>query len=61
MRSSGELTVPVHHRDTLPPNWTGVGPLIIEDVDATTLLEVEDRVTVLESGSLIIEIAKEQS
>jgi len=60
MRSSGELTVPVHHRDTLPPNWTGVGPMIIEDVDATALIEVEDRVTVLESGSLVIEIAKEQ-
>jgi len=60
MRSSGELTVPVHHRDTLPSNWTGVGPMIIEDVDATTLIEVEDRVMVLESGSLVIEIAKEQ-
>jgi len=29
--------------------------MIIEDVDATALIEVEDRVTVLESGSLVIE------
>ncbi len=61
MRFAGELTVPVHHRDALQPNWTGVGPMIIEDVDATTLIEVEDRVRVLESRSLLIEIAKEYS
>jgi len=60
LRSYGEVTVPVHNRDNLQPNWTGVGPMIIEDVDATILIEVEDRVRVLESGSLVIEIAKEQ-
>ncbi len=61
LRSHGELTVPVHHRDTLRPNWTGVGPMIIEDIDATILIEAEDRVKVLESGSLVVEIAKEQA
>ena len=60
LRSYGEVTVPVHNRDKLQPNWTGVGPMIIEDVDATILIEVEDRVRVLESGSLVIEISKEQ-
>lgn len=60
LHAYGEVTVPVHNRDKLQPNWTGVGPMIIEDVDATILIEVEDRVRVLESGSLVIEISKEQ-
>ncbi len=59
MRAAGELLVPVYHRETLQPRWTGVGPLIIEDVDATTLIEAGDRVTVLESRSLIVDIVKE--
>jgi N-methylhydantoinase A/oxoprolinase/acetone carboxylase beta subunit len=60
LRSYGELRVPVQHRDKLQPNWTGVGPMIIEDVDTTILIGVEDQVKVLESGSLVIEIVKEQ-
>jgi N-methylhydantoinase A len=60
LRSAGELTLPVYHREALHPHWTAIGPLIIEDVDATTLIETEDRVTVLESGSLMIDINKEQ-
>jgi N-methylhydantoinase A len=61
LRPYGELTVPVHPRDALRPNWTGVGPMIIEDVDATILMEAEDRVKVLESGSLVVELVKEQA
>ena len=60
LRTAGKLTIPVYQREALPPQWTGIGPLIIEDVDATTLIETQDRVTLLESGSLIIDIAQEQ-
>ena len=60
LRTAGELTIPIYYREALLPGWRGNGPLIIEDVDATTLIETQDRVTVLESGSLMIDIAQEQ-
>jgi N-methylhydantoinase A len=57
-RTEHDITVPVYHRDSLLPGWTGVGPMIIEDADATTLIEPGGRVTALASGALSIEIGK---
>jgi N-methylhydantoinase A len=59
-RACGEVSVPVY-RGNLRPGLTLPGPAIIDDVDSTTLVEMNDRVTVLDNGSLFIEVARERS
>jgi len=47
---------PIYSRERLPLGATIVGPAILEQLDATTVLEPGDRLTSDASGNLIIEI-----
>jgi N-methylhydantoinase A len=54
--ASGAVDTPVLHRDGLAPGEKLAGPLIVQDADATTLLEAGDRLVVARDGSLIIDV-----
>ena len=49
---------PVYRRDHLAPGQVLDGPLVIEQVDATTLVHPGDRATVDAARNLIIELAR---
>ncbi|MBV9610785.1 MAG: hydantoinase/oxoprolinase family protein, partial [Acidobacteria bacterium] len=58
-RREGTISVPVHDRNGIAPGWSCVGPAIVEDADATSLIEPGDRAMALTSGALLIDIAQE--
>jgi N-methylhydantoinase A len=51
------LPTPVHDRDVLRPGHALVGPAVIEQLDATTLVRPGDRVAVDDALNLLIEVA----
>lgn len=57
--TSGAVDTPVLHRDALSPGDRLPGPLIVQDADATTLLEAGDHLVVAPDGSLIIDVDTE--
>jgi N-methylhydantoinase A len=48
---------PIHDRATLQPGQTLTGPAIVEQLDATTVVEPGDRASVDALGNLVIELA----
>ena len=56
--AAGWLETPIYERERLPFGATLTGPLIIRQLDATTLVEPADRVTVDPLGNLVIAIAR---
>jgi N-methylhydantoinase A len=56
---SGAVQTPVIHRDALATGDSLSGPLIVQDADATTLLEAPDRLVMAPDGSLIIDVNTE--
>ncbi|MCO5057825.1 MAG: hydantoinase/oxoprolinase family protein [Rhizobiaceae bacterium] len=57
--NGGWAETPVYARDRLPLDALVVGPAILEQMDATTVLEPGDRATGDADGNIIIEIARE--
>lgn len=53
------LQASVFRRESLQPGASVEGPAIVEDADATTLIEGGDRLTVLTDGSLLLTVAPE--
>jgi len=54
--AEGALETQVWRRETLAIGTTLEGPAIIEDIDATTLIDRGDRVAVLGDGSLLVHV-----
>jgi N-methylhydantoinase A/oxoprolinase/acetone carboxylase beta subunit len=54
--ASGPLDTTVLHRDALAPGDRLAGPLIVQDADATTLIEAGDCLAMAPDGSLIIDL-----
>ena len=57
--NGGWAETPVYARDRLPLDAVVEGPAILEQMDATTVLEPGDRATGDADGNIIIEIARE--
>ncbi|MGB3865132.1 MAG: hydantoinase/oxoprolinase family protein [Xanthobacteraceae bacterium] len=58
-RARGErIRTPVYQRDALPIGMTVVGPAVIEEYSATTIVGIGDRCIVGEFGELRIEVAQ---
>jgi N-methylhydantoinase A len=47
---------PIHDRQEMRPGHTLVGPAVIEQLDATTLVYPGDRLTVDAAANLVIEL-----
>jgi N-methylhydantoinase A len=56
----GWLSTPIFDRDRLPLNSEFLGPAILEQLDATTVIHPGDRAQVDALGNVIIDVAKEQ-
>jgi N-methylhydantoinase A len=56
----GWLSTPIFDRDRLPLNSEFLGPAILEQLDATTVIHPGDRAHVDALGNVIIHVAKEQ-
>jgi N-methylhydantoinase A len=56
----GWLSTPIFDRDRLPLNSEFLGPAILEQLDATTVIHPGDRVQVDALGNVIIHVAKGQ-
>jgi N-methylhydantoinase A len=56
----GWLSTPIFDRDRLPLNSEFLGPAILEQLDATTVIHPGDRAVVDALGNVIIHVAKEQ-
>jgi N-methylhydantoinase A len=56
----GWLWTPIFDRDRLPLNSEFLGPAILEQLDATTVIHPGDRAQVDALGNVIIDVAKEQ-
>jgi N-methylhydantoinase A len=54
----GWLKTPVYERDCLPLEAHFVGPAVVQQLDATTLIEPGDRATVDRLGNLLIEVRR---
>jgi N-methylhydantoinase A len=52
----GWMDTPIYQRDRLPLNCEFVGPAILEQLDATTVVEPGDRVRIDAVGNLIIRV-----
>ncbi len=52
------LDTPVYAREKLPPDAAFAGPAILEQLDATTVVEPGDRVTSDPEGNIIIEVKR---
>ncbi len=52
------VEAPIYERSSMPPGSKIVGPAVIEQLDSTTVLFPGDRLTVHESGALIIEVVQ---
>jgi N-methylhydantoinase A len=59
-RTGARLVAPVVHRGGLRADDALDGPAVIVEADATTLLDHGDRLVVLENGSLLINVTKEE-
>jgi N-methylhydantoinase A/oxoprolinase/acetone carboxylase beta subunit len=57
--ATGALDTTVLYRDALVPGDRLPGPLIVQDADATTLIEAGDRLVMTPDGSLIIDVHTE--
>ncbi|MHB1834251.1 MAG: hydantoinase/oxoprolinase family protein [Solirubrobacteraceae bacterium] len=57
LSGGGATETPVFRRESLEPGATLEGPMIVEDIDATTLIDHGDRLTVLADGSLLVTVA----
>jgi len=55
--AEGWRSTPIYRRESLPRGAEFVGPAIVEQLDATTVVEPDDLVTVDAIGNLIITIA----
>ena len=55
--TEGWRETPIYRRESLPRGVEFAGPAIVEQLDATTVIEPRDRVTVDRVGNLIITIA----
>jgi len=55
--AAGWRETPIYHRERLPRGATFSCPAIVEQLDATTVIEPGDRVAVDALGNLIITIA----
>ncbi|MBH61486.1 MAG: hydantoinase [Alphaproteobacteria bacterium] len=53
---SGWQETPIYHRDNLPPGSEFDGPAIVEQLDTTTVIEPDCRVTVDSDGNLIVTV-----
>jgi N-methylhydantoinase A len=56
----GWVSTPIFDRDRLPLNSEFLGPAILEQLDATTVIHPGDRAQVDALGNVIIDVAKEQ-
>ncbi len=54
--ASGWLQTPVYRREALPPGAEFAGPAVIEQLDATTIIEPGDRVAIDRLGNLLVAI-----
>ena len=61
MGEQGFMDTPVYRRDELAPGTKLEGPAIIEEVASTTVVLPQDRVQVVPTGELVIQIANEKS
>lgn len=52
----GWQEVPVYWRDHLPLDWSREGPMIVEQMDTTLVVEPGCRVTGDTDGNLIVEV-----
>jgi N-methylhydantoinase A/oxoprolinase/acetone carboxylase beta subunit len=59
-RRAGTVVAPVIRRVSLRPGEALSGPAVIEEADATCLVDLGDRVSVLPHGSLAIDVAREE-
>jgi N-methylhydantoinase A len=55
--AQGWCYTPVYERERLPRSAEFIGPAIVEQLDATTVIEPDDAVAVDAMGNLIITIA----
>jgi len=55
--AGGWRETPIYRRDRLPPGTTLIGPAIVEQLDTTTVIEPEDKVSVDAHSNLMIEVA----
>jgi len=55
--TAGWRETPIYRRESLPRGATFSGPAIVEQLDATTVIEPGDRVVIDELGNLVITIA----
>jgi N-methylhydantoinase A len=53
----GWVDTPVFWRDHLPLDWSGAGPMIIEQMDTTIVIEPDCRVRTDRDGNLIVQVA----
>jgi N-methylhydantoinase A len=52
----GWMNTPIYQRDRLPLNCEFVGPAILEQLDATTVVEPGDRARIDAVGNLVIKV-----
>jgi N-methylhydantoinase A len=57
-RQAGEVALPIYDREALPVDWTGTGPLAIEDAWSTTLVYPGQHVAADHYGNLVIELRR---
>ncbi len=55
--AGGWRETPIYRRNRLPPGTTLIGPAIVEQLDTTTVIEPEDKVSVDAHSNLMIEVA----
>jgi N-methylhydantoinase A len=59
--ADGWRATPIYRREHLPRGVEFRGPAIVEQLDATTVIEPGDRVTVDSLGNLVITVATRDS
>ena len=55
--ADGPRDATVVHREAIEPRTRLTGPAIVQDTNATTLIEEHDSIVALEDGSLMIHVA----
>ena len=53
---AGWIDTPIYRREALPPGARFDGPAVLEQLDATTVIEPDDRVEIDPLGNLIVTI-----
>ncbi len=56
----GFINTPVYSREELPPGTKLAGPAIIEETASTTVVLPQDKVEVVLTGELVIQITQEE-